>query len=113
LDFIVVLASVIDFAYSPTLDFSGNESAKTDSGNSSLKSLKALRALRALRPLRVISRNEALKLSVNALFSSLAALINVMFISFIFIFIFAVIGINIFKGRFYSCEFNQHRDVLE
>ena len=35
-----------------------------------LKSLKALRALRALRPLRMVSRNEGLKIVVNALFEA-------------------------------------------
>ena len=80
-----MLASLADFFIGP-------------SGGSALKSLKALRALRALRPLRVISRNEGLKLVVNALFSSLPALGNVMLVCGLFVLIFAILGINFFKG---------------
>lgn len=46
LDFIVVIASLIDFS----MGVSGIST-------STLKALKALRTIRALRPLRVISRN--------------------------------------------------------
>ena len=46
LDFLVVLASLIDFAL-----------GLANVSNNSLKALKALRTIRALRPLRVISRN--------------------------------------------------------
>jgi len=88
LDFIVVLASLFDYFYNPT-------------GHNSLKSLKSLRALRALRPLRVISRNEGLKLVVNALFSSLPAMGNVMLVCLLFVLIFAILGINFFKGTFF------------
>lgn len=46
LDFLVVIASMIDFAL-----------GLANVSNNSLKALKALRTIRALRPLRVISRN--------------------------------------------------------
>jgi len=101
LDLFVVVASLIDFAYSPSINFSG---ANSGANNSSLKSLKALRALRALRPLRVISRDEGLKLVVNALFSSLPSLFNVMILNALFILIFSILGISFFKGTFHSCS---------
>ena len=69
-----------------------------------LSGIKALRALRALRPLRVISRNQGLKLVVNALFSSIPAMLNVILVCGVFLLIFAVIGINFFKGKFYFCN---------
>jgi voltage-gated cation channel len=77
-----------------------NSGANTNS----LKSLKALRAFRALRPLRVISKNEGLQIIVNTLFSSLPALKNVMMVTALILLIFAIMGVNFFKGSFYSCD---------
>jgi hypothetical protein len=89
LDILVVLTALLDFFVADS--------------SSALKSLKALRALRALRPLRVISRNEGLKIVVESIFSSLPALANVMLVSGLFTFIYAIVGINFFKGKFYYC----------
>ena len=94
LDFIVVAASMTDLMFM----ISG-----TSSGGA-LKSLKALRVLRALRPLRVIGRNEGLRLVVNALLSSIPAMTNVLMVCLLFLMIFAIMGINFFKGQFYKCE---------
>ena len=69
-----------------------------------LKSLKALRAFRALRPLRVIARDEGMRLVVNALLASLPSMVNVFMVFSLFILIFGVMGVGIFKGSFYSCQ---------
>lgn len=71
--------------------------------NESLKSLKALRALRALRPLRMISRNQGMKLVVTALLTSLPSMTNVLTVSFLLLLIYAIMGVNFFKGSFYHC----------
>lgn len=92
LDFIIVVSSLVDLGF--TLS---NSNANTES----LKSLKALRAFRALRPLRVISRNEGLQIVVNTLFASLPALKNVMMVTGLILLIFAIMGVNFFKGQFY------------
>jgi hypothetical protein len=65
--------------------------------------LKALRALRALRPLRVIKRFETLTLIVNALISTFSAIKNVLMIGAVIFLIFAIIGVSLFKGRFFYC----------
>lgn len=72
--------------------------------SSNLQSVKALRALRALRPLRMISRNKGMKLIVNALLSSLPSMTNVTIVCSLFILIFAIIGVNSFKGKFGFCD---------
>jgi len=69
-----------------------------------LQALKALRALRALRPLRMISRNEGMKLVVNALLASLPSMTNVLLVCSLFILIFSIGGVNFFKGTFYRCN---------
>lgn len=94
LDFIVVVASTMDLV----VFISGNSAGGT------LKSLKALRVLRALRPLRVIGRNEGLRLVVNALLSSIPAMTNVLMICLLFLMIFAIMGINFFKGVLFACQ---------
>lgn len=70
LDFLVVSASMVDFF----VLIQNSNSVNTQQ----LNSLKALRALRALRPLRMISRNEGMKLVVNALFASIPSMTNVL-----------------------------------
>lgn len=92
LDVVVVLASLIDLIF---------QVIGIDAG--SLQAIKALRALRALRPLRVISRNEQMRLVVNALFASLPSMTNVLLVCSLFILIFSIMGVNFFKGRFYHC----------
>ena len=96
LDFTVVLASLFDIF---TL-FQDTGSVNT----SQLKSLKALRALRALRPLRMISRNEGMRLVVNALFAAIPPMTNVLIVCMLFVLIFACTGISFFAGMFYSCS---------
>lgn len=70
----------------------------------SLQALKALRALRALRPLRVISKDEGMKLVVNALLASIPSMSNVVVVCSLVMLIFAIMGVSIFKGAFYRCE---------
>lgn len=93
LDLFVVVAAVMDIVFS-ILDYNVNQ----------LQALKALRALRALRPLRMISRNEGMRLIVNALLASLPSMANVMLVCILFILIFAIMGVSFFKGKFYSCH---------
>ena len=89
LDFFVVCVSLFDLLFTGDSD--------------SLKSLKALRALRALRPLRVISRNKGMRLVVTALLSSLPSMTNVITVSVLLLLIYAIMGVNFFKGTFFHC----------
>ena len=87
LDFIIVIFSILSLS----------------SNSPSMKSLRSLRTLRALRPLRMISRAPALKLVVNSMFRALPAIANVSLVCILFFLIFAIVGINSFKGRFNAC----------
>lgn len=93
LDGFVVAASLLDLVFTIM-----NFDVKT------LQSLKALRALRALRPLRVISKNEGMRLVVNALLASFPSMRNVVLVCSLFLLIFSLIGVNFFKGGFQKCE---------
>lgn len=92
LDFLIVLSSVMDYGL-----------ALFDVNLEAMKSLKAFRALRGLRPLRMISRDEGMRLVVNALLASLPSMTNVLLICFLFILIFAIMGVSFFQGMFYHC----------
>lgn len=97
LDFVVVGASLVDLYFTFF-------AVEQETDLSTLKSLKALRALRALRPLRMVSRNEGLRIVVNALFASIPAMTNVVLVCILIFVIFSVLGINFFKGSFFYCS---------
>ena len=66
--------------------------------------LRGFRALRALRPLRVVSKNEGIKTVVNALLESIPSLINVLLIVMLFLLVFGIFGIQLFKGQLGVCN---------
>jgi hypothetical protein len=53
--------------------------------------------------LRMISRNEGLKLAVLSLINAMPGVLNVLIISFLFFMLFGILGVNYFKGTFFSC----------
>jgi hypothetical protein len=71
-----------------------------------------LRALRALRPLRVISKNQGLKLAVGSLFGALPAIASGMIICQLVVFIYAIIGVSLFKGKFFRCVFRNTPQIM-
>ena len=95
LDFFVVMSSLLEILM-PL--FTGGD------GADSLKSLKALRALRALRPLRMVSKNEGMKLVVGALMGSIPSMANVLVVCLLLLLILAIVGVNLFKGKFFRCH---------
>ncbi|XP_078690548.1 voltage-dependent T-type calcium channel subunit alpha-1G-like isoform X9 [Branchiostoma floridae x Branchiostoma belcheri] len=66
--------------------------------------LRVFRLLRTLRPLRVISRAPGLKLVVQTLLSSLKPIGNIVLICCTFFVIFGILGVQLFKGKFFHCE---------
>ncbi|RMX46589.1 hypothetical protein pdam_00019719 [Pocillopora damicornis] len=68
-----------------------------------LASLRSLRTVRALRPLRAVSRLEGMKVVVNALFSAIPGIANVLLVSLLFWLIFSILGVQLFAGKFYKC----------
>lgn len=59
--------------------------------------------LKVLRPLRVISRNQGLKISIRALGVALGGIVNILIMTSVFVFVFGIITVNYYKGRFYDC----------
>uniref|UniRef100_A0A8C9TKL8 Calcium voltage-gated channel subunit alpha1 H n=1 Tax=Scleropages formosus TaxID=113540 RepID=A0A8C9TKL8_SCLFO len=80
-------------------------------GNRILGILRVLRLLRTLRPLRVISRAPGLKLVVETLITSLRPIGNIVLICCAFFIVFGILGVQLFKGKFYHCEGADVRNI--
>jgi hypothetical protein len=52
----------------------------------------------------MISRNPGMKLIVTALLSSLPSMTNVTIVCCLFLLIFAIMGVDLFKGQFDYCK---------
>ena len=76
-----------------------------DSGSAgkNLNTIKSLRVLRVLRPLKTINRVPKLKAVFDCVVNSLKNVLNIMIVYLLFQFIFGVIAVQLFKGRFFYC----------
>ncbi|XP_030207718.1 calcium channel, voltage-dependent, P/Q type, alpha 1A subunit, b isoform X7 [Gadus morhua] len=91
LDFIVVSGALVAFA------FSGTGKGKD------ISTIKSLRVLRVLRPLKTIKRLPKLKAVFDCVVNSLKNVLNILIVYMLFMFIFAVVAVQLFKGRFFFC----------
>ncbi|KAK3700089.1 hypothetical protein QZH41_015046, partial [Actinostola sp. cb2023] len=76
---------------------------KADSSPGSKKTVKVLRVLRVLRPLKAINKAKKLKAVFQCMVYSLRNVLNILIITVLFLFIFSVIGVQLFQGKFYTC----------
>uniref|UniRef100_A0A8C9TSG1 Calcium voltage-gated channel subunit alpha1 E n=1 Tax=Scleropages formosus TaxID=113540 RepID=A0A8C9TSG1_SCLFO len=90
LDFIVVVGALIAFAL-------------TNNKGRDIKTIKSLRVLRVLRPLKTIKRLPKLKAVFDCVVNSLKNVFNILIVYKLFMFIFAVIAVQLFKGKFFYC----------
>jgi len=65
---------------------------------------KALRALRALKPLRTIKRAPGLKVVVDAILACMPSFLNIGMVSVLFYLVFAIIGVQFWAGKFWTCN---------
>ncbi|XP_066548098.1 voltage-dependent R-type calcium channel subunit alpha-1E [Amia ocellicauda] len=94
LDFIVVVGALIAFALTNVM---GNNKGRD------IKTIKSLRVLRVLRPLKTIKRLPKLKAVFDCVVTSLKNVFNILIVYKLFMFIFAVIAVQLFKGKFFYC----------
>nr|XP_042895936.1 sodium channel protein para [Parasteatoda tepidariorum] len=91
LDFVIVLVSMFNLAVGLA-------------GYANIPAFKTMRTLRALRPLRAMSRLEGMRVVVNALVQAIPAIFNVLLVCLIFWLIFAIMGVQLLSGKFFSCK---------
>ncbi|XP_058802302.1 sodium channel protein para isoform X2 [Phymastichus coffea] len=90
LDFIIVMVSLINFIASLC-------------GAGGIQAFKTMRTLRALRPLRAMSRMQGMRVVVNALVQAIPSIFNVLLVCLIFWLIFAIMGVQLFAGKYFKC----------
>ncbi|XP_014476689.1 PREDICTED: voltage-dependent calcium channel type A subunit alpha-1 isoform X10 [Dinoponera quadriceps] len=93
MDAVVVICAMVSFAF----DMSGS------SAGQNLSTIKSLRVLRVLRPLKTIKRVPKLKAVFDCVVNSLKNVINILIVYILFQFIFAVIAVQLFNGKFFFC----------
>ncbi|XP_034182336.2 calcium voltage-gated channel subunit cacophony isoform X15 [Osmia lignaria lignaria] len=94
MDAVVVICAAVSFAF----DMTGS------SAGQNLSTIKSLRVLRVLRPLKTIKRVPKLKAVFDCVVNSLKNVINILIVYILFQFIFAVIAVQLFNGRFFYCS---------
>ncbi|XP_006834218.1 PREDICTED: voltage-dependent L-type calcium channel subunit alpha-1S [Chrysochloris asiatica] len=72
--------------------------------SSTISVVKILRVLRVLRPLRAINRAKGLKHVVQCVFVAISTIGNIVLVTTLLQFIFACVGVQLFKGKFFSCN---------
>ncbi|XP_033607451.1 sodium channel protein para isoform X12 [Cryptotermes secundus] len=90
LDFVIVMVSLINFVASLA-------------GAGGIQAFKTMRTLRALRPLRAMSRMQGMRVVVNALVQAIPSIFNVLLVCLIFWLIFAIMGVQLFAGKYHKC----------
>uniref|UniRef100_A0A3Q2R049 Voltage-dependent L-type calcium channel subunit alpha n=1 Tax=Fundulus heteroclitus TaxID=8078 RepID=A0A3Q2R049_FUNHE len=72
--------------------------------SSAINVVKILRVLRVLRPLRAINRAKGLKHVVQCVFVAIRTIGNIVIVTTLLQFMFACIGVQLFKGKFSFCS---------
>ncbi|CAB1336743.1 unnamed protein product, partial [Coregonus sp. 'balchen'] len=72
--------------------------------SSAISVVKILRVLRVLRPLRAINRAKGLKHVVQCVFVAIKTIGNIVLVTMLLDFMFSCIGVQLFKGKFYTCS---------
>ncbi|XP_067437347.1 voltage-dependent L-type calcium channel subunit alpha-1C isoform X4 [Thunnus thynnus] len=72
--------------------------------SSAINVVKILRVLRVLRPLRAINRAKGLKHVVQCVFVAIRTIGNIVIVTTLLQFMFACIGVQLFKGKFFFCS---------
>ncbi|XP_071055556.1 voltage-dependent calcium channel type A subunit alpha-1 isoform X4 [Onthophagus taurus] len=93
MDAVVVICALVSMGFELT----------GESAGSNLSTIKSLRVLRVLRPLKTIKRVPKLKAVFDCLVNSLKNVINILIVYILFQFIFAVIAVQLFNGKFFHC----------
>ncbi|XP_055302525.1 sodium channel protein para isoform X14 [Sitodiplosis mosellana] len=90
LDFVIVMLSLINLG-------------AIWAGAADIPAFRSMRTLRALRPLRAVSRWEGMRVVVNALVQAIPSIFNVLLVCLIFWLIFAIMGVQLFAGKYFKC----------
>merc|ERR1719414_2183354 len=103
MDMLVVSCAISSFA----MNLIGSSTGQN------LSTIKSLRVLRVLRPLKTIKRVPKLKAVFDCVVNSLKNVFNILIVYLLFQFIFAVIAVQLFNGKFFYCTDSSKRTAEE
>ncbi len=63
-----------------------------------------MKLLRVLRPLKMVNRVPALKAVFDCVLTSLKNVANILIVYNLFLLIFAMVGVQLFNGKFFACN---------
>lgn len=106
MDAVVVICAAVSFGF----DMAGGGKGGV---SQNLSTIKSLRVLRVLRPLKTIKRVPKLKAVFDCVVNSLKNVVNILIVYILFQFIFAVIGVQLFNGKFFYCTDESKRTAQE
>eukprot|EP00826_Nyctotherus_ovalis_P043544 TRINITY_DN4598_c0_g3_i1.p1 TRINITY_DN4598_c0_g3~~TRINITY_DN4598_c0_g3_i1.p1 ORF type:complete len:690 (-),score=158.09 TRINITY_DN4598_c0_g3_i1:567-2636(-) len=72
--------------------------------------VRVLRLFRTFKPLRFLSQNVSMRVIVTALFKSLGAIINTLFVILLVWFMFSIVGVSFFAGKFQYCTKDKYEN---
>ena len=94
IDFVCIIFGIMDMTMSANYRF-----------------LRVLRVFRAVKPIRILARSETLNLMVGCLIQSLPAIGNLLLVCGLFIVIFGLLGVNLFKNKLrYYCTDGRYKE---
>lgn len=104
MDAVVVICATVSIGFDVHQALFPQEKGTSKSSVSqNLSTIKSLRVLRVLRPLKTIKRVPKLKAVFDCVVNSLKNVVNIMIVYLLFHLIFAVIGVQLFNGKFFYC----------
>ncbi|XP_055913438.1 voltage-dependent calcium channel type A subunit alpha-1 isoform X13 [Eupeodes corollae] len=103
MDAVVVICAAVSFGF----DMTGSQAG------ANLSTIKSLRVLRVLRPLKTIKRVPKLKAVFDCVVNSLKNVVNILIVYILFQFIFSVIGVQLFNGKFFYCTDDSKHTATE
>ncbi|CAG5867207.1 unnamed protein product, partial [Menidia menidia] len=93
----------LDYVFTGVFTFEMVIKVRRGTKGKDINTIKSLRVLRVLRPLKTIKRLPKLKAVFDCVVNSLKNVLNILIVYILFMFIFAVIAVQLFKGKFFYC----------
>ena len=79
-------------------------SFSSNRGTTYAENLRSVKLLRVLRPLKMVNRVPALKAVFDCVVTSLKNVANILIVYILFLLIFAMVGVQLFNGKFFFCN---------
>ncbi|PFX33508.1 Voltage-dependent calcium channel type A subunit alpha-1 [Stylophora pistillata] len=108
LDFVVVVVGLVGMISDPEISGGSDSNSLKES-----ESLKVLRAVRVLRPLKIVSGIPSLQVVMKSIARAMIPLLQILFLILFVIVIYAIVGLELLRGKFQWTCYNITTDGLD